>query len=74
MSEGISVKDRLPEAYRPCIVFMELKPGKTGLFYEFAFLSGGLSTRDWGRAPDFKALRGIVTHWMPFPERPEASL
>ena len=61
MSEWISVKDRLPEPFKDCLVYDDLGIGG-GSWYPI----GGWIL--WGSDED----NAPVTHWMSLPEPPEA--
>lgn len=62
MSEWISVKDRLPEAFRPVIVCREKGKG------EYVVEQGCKDVKDWWKVYGTRTKK--VTHWMPLPEPP----
>lgn len=63
MSEWISVKDRLPEAFQPVIVCRDKGRGV------YAAEPGCRDVGDWWKVYGTRTKK--VTHWMPLPQPPE---
>jgi hypothetical protein len=63
MTDWISVKDRLPEAFVPVMVCRRNQHGRQ------IVEAGQKDVRDWWRVYGMRTKS--VTHWMPMPEPPE---
>ena len=62
MSEWISVKDRLPELYKGCLICSEHGNIRTGYYS---------CHNEWFASEYGQNIIKYVTHWMPLPDLPK---